>query len=58
MQQVIYEDIIKILPKGLVTIPKKLRLEVGLTEGGFVRITSDGTRLIVEPVTFKKLKKC
>lgn len=58
MQQVIIEDIVRILPKGLVTIPKKIRQAVGITEGGFVRITNDGTRLFVEPVTFKKLKKC
>lgn len=58
MQQVITEDIVKMQAKGLVTIPKKIRQAVGITEGGFVRITNDGTKLFVEPVTFKKLKKC
>lgn len=57
MQQVL-EKIIKMQPKGLITIPKKIRQGVGLKEGGYIRITNDGSRLFVEPVTFIKLKKC
>lgn len=51
MQQAIWEDIVKILPKGLVTIPKKLRLDVGLNENGLARIRKDGRKLIIEPVS-------
>lgn len=45
-----YGNLVKILPKGLVTIPKKLRLEVGLGENSLARIKKEGKRLILEPV--------
>ena len=45
-----YGNLVKILPKGLVTIPKKLRQEVGLGENTLVRIKKEGKRLILEPV--------
>lgn len=45
-----YGNLVKILPKGLVTIPKKLRLDIGLEENGLARIKKEGKRLILEPV--------
>lgn len=46
-----YGNLVKILPKGLVTIPKKLRQDVGLEENGLARIKKEGKRLILEPVS-------
>lgn len=43
-------NLVKILPKGLVTIPKKLRQDVGLEENSLARIKKEGKRLILEPV--------
>jgi len=45
-----YGSLVKILPKGLITIPKKLRLDIGLEENGLARIKKEGRRLILEPV--------
>lgn len=45
-----YRNLVKILPKGLVTIPKKLRQEIGLGENSLARITKEGKKLILEPV--------
>jgi AbrB family looped-hinge helix DNA binding protein len=45
-----YQDIIKIQPKGVITIPKKLREKVGLAEATLAKITKDKGRLIIEPV--------
>ena len=45
-----YQDIIKIQPKGVITIPKKMRREVGLEEKGLARITQEKGRLVLEPV--------
>lgn len=50
MQQVIREEIIKIQPKGLITIPKKMRQRLGFEENGLVRVKEDKGRLIMEPV--------
>lgn len=49
--QTFSENIIKVLPKGLVTIPKKWRDELGLSENGLVRIRKEGRRLVIEPVS-------
>lgn len=54
MQQVAQEQIIRVQTKGLVTIPKRLRDEVGLRENGLARIKKDGGRLILEPVSVIK----
>lgn len=43
-------DIVKILPKGLITIPKRLRVELGFVENGLARVKKDKGRLVVEPV--------
>jgi AbrB family looped-hinge helix DNA binding protein len=45
-----YGNLVKILPKGLVTIPKKLRQDIGLEENSLARIKKEGNRLILEPV--------
>lgn len=48
--QIATEDIIKILSKGVVTIPKKLRQEIGLEENSLARIKKDKGRLVIEPI--------
>ena len=50
MQQVIQEEIVKMQPKGLVTIPKKLRQKVGLLENSLVKVKEEQGRLVLEPV--------
>lgn len=44
------DELVKIQPKGLLTIPKKLREELGFREGDFARIKKEKGRLIIEPV--------
>ena len=49
MQTQILEEIIKVRPRGVLTVPKKMR--EGLFDlGGVVRIKKLGRRLIIEPV--------
>lgn len=50
MQTISFEDIVKMQPKGLVTIPKKLRDIVGMAENDLVRVRTDRGRLVLEPV--------
>ncbi len=51
MQQVIQqEEIVKIQPKGLITIPKKLREQLGFEENSLVRMKEEKGKLIVESV--------
>lgn len=50
MQRVILEEIVKLQPKGLLTIPKKLREDLGFEENGLVRVKKDKGRLVLEPV--------
>jgi len=49
MQPITQEDIVKIQPKGLLTIPKKFREELGIKEDSFVRVIKVQRRLIIEP---------
>ena len=42
--------IVKIQAKGLVTIPKEYREELGLEENGLVRVKRRKGRIIIEPV--------
>ncbi|OGG20936.1 hypothetical protein A3D03_04235 [Candidatus Gottesmanbacteria bacterium RIFCSPHIGHO2_02_FULL_40_13] len=44
------EEIIKILPKGIMTIPKKFREALGFEENGLARIRQDKGKLVLEPV--------
>lgn len=50
MQNLFTEDFVKLQPKGLLTIPKKFREELGLEENKLVRIRKEKGRLILEPV--------
>lgn len=49
MQQSVFDDIIKLQNKGVLTIPKKFRMDF-LEENGLVRIIKEKGRLIIEPV--------
>ena len=44
------EEIAKIQPRGILTIPKKLRRSMGLADNTFVKISGNKYRLIIEPV--------
>jgi len=50
MQLIPIEDIVKMQPKGLVTIPIKIRKRVGISDNDFVRVRTDRGRLMIEPV--------
>ncbi|PIP63523.1 hypothetical protein CO165_00825 [Candidatus Roizmanbacteria bacterium CG_4_9_14_3_um_filter_33_18] len=50
MQQIIQEEFVRILPKGLITIPKYLRVKLGFEDSSLARISSEKGRLIIEPV--------
>lgn len=43
------EEWVKILAKGMVTIPKSFREELGIREGEVARIKKVGKRLVIEP---------
>lgn len=43
------EEWVKILGKGMVTIPKKFRDDLGMRVGEVARIRKVGNRLVVEP---------
>lgn len=43
------EEWVKILGKGMVTIPKKFRDDLGMREGEVARIRKVGRRLVIEP---------
>jgi len=43
------DEWVKILSKGLITIPKAFREELGLNEGEIAKIKKIGRRLIIEP---------
>lgn len=49
MQTVSYEEIIKLQPRGVFTLPKKLR-EGLFDESGLAKIVRTGRRLIIEPI--------
>lgn len=40
---------VKILSKGLITIPKSIREEIGMNEGEVAKITKVGRMLIIKP---------
>ncbi len=50
MQQISQEEIVRIQPKGLVTIPKKMRQNLAMAENSLMRIKQEKGRLILEPV--------
>ena len=45
----------KIDKKGRILIPKKLREKLGLKDNSIVKIYSDGSRIIIEPI--RRIKK-
>ena len=48
MQQIISrEEIVRILPKGLMTIPISLRRKFGLKDNGLIKLVEDRGRLIM-----------
>ena len=44
------EEFVKLQPKGLITIPKKMRDLLNLEEKGIVRLTLEKGRLYLEPL--------
>lgn len=51
MQTQPVEDIIKILPKGVITIPKKIRQFLGFSDNSLARVKAERGRLIIEPMS-------
>lgn len=49
MQTVSYEEIVKLQPRGVFTLPKKLR-EGLFDENGLARIIRTGRKLVIEPI--------
>jgi len=50
MQITFTEEIAKIQPRGILTIPKKLRRSMGLADNTFVKISGNKYRLVIEPI--------
>ncbi|MEK7166133.1 MAG: AbrB/MazE/SpoVT family DNA-binding domain-containing protein [Patescibacteria group bacterium] len=42
------EEWLKVLGKGMVTIPKKWREELGIHEGDRIKATKEGKRVVIE----------
>lgn len=51
MKTLINDQYIKIQPKGLITIPKKMRDQLKLNDQSVIRIRQQGQQLVLEPVT-------
>lgn len=45
----IQEQWLKVLGKGMVTLPKKWRDEMALTEGDIIKAKKQGQQIIIEP---------
>lgn len=41
---------VKILQKGMITIPKKFRTDLGIKQGNMAKIRKEKNRLIIEPL--------
>lgn len=48
------EEWLKVLGKGLVTIPKRWRDEMGIESGGVVRAKKEGNKVIIESLQNKQ----
>ena len=48
MSQLIQEEWLKILGKGMVTLPKKWRDDMDLREGDVVKAKKEGSRVVIE----------
>lgn len=54
------EEWIKILNKGIITIPKRMRIQAGIKEGDMAKVKLQGKRIIIEAnkeMTFDKFRK-
>lgn len=47
------EEWLKVLGKGMVTLPKKWRDEMGITQGDIIRAKKEGNKVIIEPLSSK-----
>lgn len=43
------EEWLKVLTKGMVTLPKKWREELGIVSGDIVKAKKEGNRVVIEP---------
>ena len=43
------QEWLKVLGKGMVTIPKQWRQELGIEEGDIIKAKKEGKRLVIEP---------
>lgn len=43
------EEWLKVLGKGMVTLPKKWRDELGISSGDIVKAKKNGNRVVIEP---------
>lgn len=50
MQQSVTDELIKIQPKGVITIPKKFRDSLGIADNDIIRIKNDRGKITIEPV--------
>lgn len=48
--QIIQEELVKLQPKGLITIPKRFRVAFAFEDNSIIRIKKDKGRLVLEPV--------
>ena len=48
--QISLEEIVKIQPRGLFTIPKKLRTTLGFSDNSLIRVKEEKGSLVLEPV--------
>lgn len=47
------QEWLKVLGKGMVTLPKKWRQELGIDEGDIVKAKKEGDRVVIEPQRFR-----
>ena len=48
--QITTQEIVKMQSRGVFTIPKKLRINLGLNDDSLVKVTLEEGRLMVEPL--------
>lgn len=48
-EEITKEEWVKVLAKGMITIPKPFREQLGIKEGEVARIKKIGNRLVIEP---------
>lgn len=49
----VQQEWLKVLGKGMVTLPKKWREEMGITNGDIVKAKKDGNKVIIEGIQKK-----